>query len=200
MTPIVPGDDLEVETTHCTMCGAPVTGGSTCGQCGTVVAPSPVQRHAGASRMDAAEWATLTFAPFWVFNAVAGADGKLRQKELLALQKVIQRVALTDSPLLDEVLAQGREDLDAMLEAWRADGRTFDVGLTQVRQILDRRVEMADAAAFKGGLLAIGFRVASADRGGLFGLGARISQDEQEALKLVHSFLDISPDEVPQGL
>ncbi|NIP81648.1 MAG: hypothetical protein GWM90_21500 [Gemmatimonadetes bacterium] len=74
--------------------------------------------------MDAAEWSALTYSPFWVFNAVAGADGKLHPKELVALQEVIRRVALTDSPLLDEVLVQCRRDLDGMMAAWRADGRT----------------------------------------------------------------------------
>jgi hypothetical protein len=200
MMPSVPRDDLEVTTAHCAMCGASVAAGSTCAQCGTVVEPSPTERHAGASRMHAAEWSTLTFAPFWVFNAVAGADGKLRQKELTALQEVIQRVALTDSPLLDEVLAQCRKDLDGMLEAWRTDGRTFDVGLTQIRQILDRRVEMAQAAAFKRGLLSIGRRVASANGTGLFGLGTKLSRESREALSLVHSFLDMPADEMPQGL
>lgn len=200
MTSIMPRDDLEVSTTHCAMCGASVAAGSTCAQCGTVVEPSPTERHAGASRMHPAEWSTLTFAPFWVFNAVAGADGKLDHKELLALEEAIRRVELTDSPLLDEVLTQCRQDLDGMLTAWRADGRTFDVGLTRVRQILDQRVAMAEAEAFKKGLLTIGLRVANASGGGLFGLGARVSRSEREALALVDSFLDLSSDELADDL
>lgn len=147
--------------------------------------------------MNERDWLTLIYSPFWVFVAVAGADGKMDAKEVDALHAVLEGTEAGGSQLLSDALAACADDPDAAFDAFRTDGRTVDDGLAQVRQILDRELAEDRALAFKRGLLSLGVHFAQASGGRMLGFGSKVSPEERSSLALLVGFLGLPEEELP---
>ncbi len=119
------------------------------------------------------QWRTLQFAPFWVFTAVASADGKIDEKETAALAKELSEWGLFKEPLVREVLSSINSALADVMDHYRADSRDIMVGLKDVADVLDSKVTQEQAKNFKSALLLIGRDVAQASGGGILGLGTK---------------------------
>jgi hypothetical protein len=149
--------------------------------------------------MNEPDWLTLIYSPFWVFVAVAGADGKMDAKEVDALHAVLEGAEAGGSQLLSDVLAACAEDPEAAFDAFRTDGRTVDDGLAQVRQVLDRELGEDRALDFKRGLLSLGVHFAQASGGGMLGFGSKVSPEERSSLALLVGFLGLPAEELPSS-
>lgn len=142
---------------------------------------------------------TLIYSPFWVFVAVAGADGKMDAREVDSLHEVLSGAEAGGSQLLGDVLAACADDPAAAFDAFRIDGRTVDDGLAQVRQVLDRELGEEDALQFKRGLLSLGVHFAQASGGRLLGFGSNVSPEERSSLSLLLGFLGLRAEELPDS-
>jgi hypothetical protein len=131
------------------------------------------------------EWRTLQFAPLWVFGAVAGADGKVDEKELEALLKEISQWPLFKEPLVQETLLTLSQDFMNLMAHYKADSRNVLTGLKDVADLLDRKATQEQAKNFKGAMLLIGRNTAQASGGGFLGTGDKISSEEKGALAMV---------------
>jgi len=110
------------------------------------------------------EWRLLTFAPLWVFCAVASADAAIDEEEMAALAREVAEAEEYAEPLVRDVFRDLRSD-DAVLRAYREDERETDQGLAEVADLLARKAPAASADAFKQALLYVGRRVAQATGG-----------------------------------
>jgi hypothetical protein len=134
-----------------------------------------------------AEWQTIQFAPFWAFIQVAGSDGGIDEKETAAFHKEL----VTDAPIyksafVREVFLSVAPHLNAMLEAFRADGRKVFDGLQDTARIL-KKLDADQANMFKMAIMGIGKEVATAS-GPIF--GEKISDKEKQAWALCAVALD----------
>jgi len=149
--------------------------------------------------MNEKDWLTLIYSPFWVFTAVAGADGRLDVKEVDSLHHVLKEAQSGGAQLLSEVLAASADDTGAAFAAFRGDGRSLDEGLVQVRKVLDEQLNEADSLAFKRGLLSLGVHFAQASGGRLLGFGSKVSAEERASLSLLVGFLGLPPSDLPDS-
>ncbi len=141
----------------------------------------------------ASEWQTLTFAPLWVFSAVAEVDGKIDNKELDALIKELKDALMYKNELAREVLATIAMDLEGTFRRYKADTRDITVGLGEAADILDRTVSNTESEGFKRTLLSIGIKVASASRKFL---GPQVDDKEKAALVLCAMSLRVNVDNI----
>jgi len=126
------------------------------------------------------EWQTLQFAPLWAFAAVAGADGKIDDRETAVLMKEVSEAPLHKGVFVREVMTSLATDLVRVSAAYKADSRNAFAGLVEVRGLLTR-VDKDQAAIFKFAVMAIGKATAEAS-GPMF--GAKIAVEEQQAWAL----------------
>jgi hypothetical protein len=136
------------------------------------------------------EWKQLQLAPIWVFQAVAGVDGKIDEKEITALAKELSEAHLWKDPFVRDVLLTVGDDLSTLLpEAIRRIGETF-TGLERVADILSLKADPTAANNFKKALLLIGKQVAEAS-GGFLGAGEKVSEKEKLVLVAVATALRV---------
>lgn len=122
-----------------------------------------------ATIFTSSETRTLQFTPLWVFFAVAAADGKVDKVEVDVFVNELSEADLFKEPLAREVLQSVRGDFGNIWKAFQADVRNVVTGLTQVADLLDRKVSPQIAYNFKAAMLMIGFNVSEATTKGLFG-------------------------------
>lgn len=126
------------------------------------------------------EWRTLQFAPLWIFTLVAQIDGVTDKKEITALAKEIGDAPRYRNPLMREILLSLVQDgFDKIWDAYGEDSRSVDKGLSDVADLLDRKIDDETAEGFKLALLSIGKSVAEASAP-LF--GPAVSDKEKAAL------------------
>lgn len=139
------------------------------------------------------EWDILEAAPFWVFNAVADADGEIDKKEIKAFKKVLQNYDEFTNDLTREVLESVGTRYD---EGMNVDPSKLEEELKQVPTILEAKVSYKDALNFKKTLIAIGIHVGNSS-GGIF--SSKFSDEEVEALKKVGLLLGVSEAQLQQA-
>lgn len=139
------------------------------------------------------EWNILEAAPFWVFNAVADADGEIDKKEVKAFKKVLQNYDEFNNELTTEVLQSIGSKFD---EGTTVDPDKMSDQLKQVPNILEAKVSYKDALNFKKTLIAIGIHVGNSS-GGIF--SSKFSDEEVEALKKVGLLLGVSEAQLQQA-
>jgi uncharacterized protein YegL len=139
----------------------------------------------GPSLFNAVETRTLQFTPLWVFFAIAAADGKVDAKEVDVFVKELSDAHLFKERLARELLMTVRDDFANVWAAFGADSRNVVTGLTQVADLLDRKVPPQVAYNFKAAMLMIGFNVAEATGKGLFGGGQKALAQKHQALDAV---------------
>jgi hypothetical protein len=140
----------------------------------------------------AEQWETLKSAIEWVLGAVAGADGKIDQKELDAVKKIHKSASKFDIPFVQELLNSiDPEDFDQITLASDTDIKNGLSCVSTYLKVLDTK----EAADFKKFLLFAGVYVGFAS--GKF-FQSKISEEEEEKLELIgriihhdyHSFME----------
>lgn len=101
------------------------------------------------------EWRTLQFAPLWVFEMTASADGKVESFELRAMEKVFSEWAQFKDPLAQEVLQSINSNLKNVEDLFDADPRRSEAGLKDVVDLLDRKTTTEQAESFKRAMLSV---------------------------------------------
>jgi len=140
---------------------------------------------------DEHEWTTLLFAPLWVFEAVAGADGQVSDEEWQALFQALRGARSHRQSLTRDVLLELADDLDEITAIFREDDAEAEEGLGEVADLLAERESPEIAAGFKAGLVTLAVQVAKASGGWL---SSGISEGEQQAIGLISASLDMDED------
>lgn len=141
------------------------------------------------------EWQTLQFAPLWAFSLVAGVDGKIEFKEFKAFAEEIGDASSYKSPLVRNVLSSIGSDFAATAEAYFADTRKIDVGLTEVADLLSTKVDHDEAVMFKAAIVMLAVKVAKAGRGRFH---RSVGKNEKAAVVFLGSLLHFDPAEFNQ--
>ena len=133
----------------------------------------------------AAEWRTLQMSFFWMYLAIARAEGKVDKKETEAFVSEMRKWILSIDPLVREVTTTFNMEASGIASEVLTDGRSPVQGLSEVAEILDRKATPEQTKEFKGTLLLVGHRIATASGGGVFGLGDKISPEERTVLQVL---------------
>lgn len=144
------------------------------------------------NQFTAHEWATLQFAPLWVFTMVAAIDGRLEHKEMSALAKELAEAPLFRNPLAREVLLSVRDNFASVWEAYRRDSRSAIEGLRDVRTILENKVDSQTANGFCRALIFIGHQVIESSSTGIF--RRKEKKEEKAALVVAALILGVRPE------
>lgn len=137
----------------------------------------------------ATEWATLEYAIFWVFEAVAGADGKIDRNELAALTTAAHGAYDSKNSLLRELWRGVNANLDAIRIRYHEDPRDISTGLKEFVAIIGKKAAPADADDIRRVLMKFGIDVARAS-GGFLGFGEKMSAVERQALVTLGELLN----------
>ena len=125
------------------------------------------------------QWDTLKSAIEWVLGAVAGADGKIDQKELDAVKRIHKSANKFDMPFVKELLASiDPDEFDQITLATDTDIKNGLANVSTYLKVLDNK----EAADFKKFLLFAGVYVGISS--GKF-FQTRISDEEEEKLVLI---------------
>lgn len=137
---------------------------------------------------DEHEWTTLLFAPLWVFEAVARADGNVSDEEWRALFQALRTEREHRNDLTRDVVLELAGDLDEIAAIFWEDEAEAEEGLSEVADLLSERETHEVAAGFKAELVTLAVEVAKASGGWL---SSGISDGEQHAIGLISASLDM---------
>ena len=137
---------------------------------------------------DEHEWTTLLFAPLWVFEAVARADGQVSDEEWQALFDALRAARSHRHDLTRDVLMELADALDEIVAIFWEDEAEAEEGLSEVADLLTDREPPETAAGFKADLVTLAVQVAKASGGWL---SSGISEGEQQAIGLISASLDM---------
>ncbi|MEK1939461.1 MAG: hypothetical protein AAAB16_03705 [Pseudomonas sp.] len=153
-------------------------------------------RMSGFSGFSSEEWAQLRDAPLAVFFMVAGADGKVDEKEIKAFGDLFKESGKYPSVLMQRIMSeltphapQGQALLMDFLERYTSGNFYAPLYFLGVNQLLAKNTEGSLAADLKADLLAFGKAVASSSGGGFLGFGSKISKEEKAALSVIEALL-----------
>lgn len=141
------------------------------------------------------EWSSLTHTPLLIFQAVAGADGKIDKKEKKAFSSALTSNKISQ-PLSAEVLESAKSQFsesEAIPDYTLSD---IALKLQHVDEALKGSIEQDESLHFKKTMMALGLHVANSS-GGFF--GSNLSDDEINALKKVGSYLNLSVTQLQQS-
>jgi hypothetical protein len=147
----------------------------------TILEFNAVNNEAAAAKkaLPPADFEFVSRLPLLVFVTVAGADGKIDQKEMAAFEDLMRLPVCArafKSPLFKALVIFGENALDA------GGVRNLEPGnALEVATIIGRHCSEREFAAFAEDVQSLGFIVAGAS-GGLLGLGSKISRAEREAI------------------
>lgn len=141
-------------------------------------------------RFTADEWQSLIYAPLIIFNIVAGADGKIDQKEVTAFKKLLVEGLLSDIELMKLVTNELLQDLEQLTGEVFAGQMDPNECMESIRNAVDTELTKEEALAFKLALLTIGKKIAQAS-GGFLGLGNRICLSEKQAMAKLAAALHV---------
>jgi hypothetical protein len=141
------------------------------------------------------EWSSLTHTPLLIFQAVAGADGKIDKKEKKAFSSALASNNISQ-PLSAEVLESAKSQFSESETIPDYTLSDIALKLQQVDEALKGNIEQDDSLNFKKTMMALGLHVANSS-GGFF--GSNLSDDEVNALKKVGSYLNLSVTQLQQS-
>lgn len=134
------------------------------------------------------DWQTILLSPLWAFEAVAAADQHPDEKERAAFAATLK--APPPGVFAAFVFAEVRKNLGALAVARANDSRTPLAGMADVRTLLARYPNEAEALEYRRALLELARNVANASGGGLFGRN-RLNAAEAEAIGQLSKLLDV---------
>lgn len=144
------------------------------------------------------KWATLQFAPLWVFNIVAGADGKVDKKEQNQFLEIIKHAVRFTNPLVHNILQSISEEFEDLLAKYEEDSREPYVGLADAINLVNEK-DPENANVFKMYMFVIGFKIATAS-GGFLGMGDKMSFEEREVLHKIADVMNLSQKDLKNAL
>jgi hypothetical protein len=130
----------------------------------------------------AEEWATLEFAPLWMFTGVAGIDENVDDQEVGTLAKELAEWALYKEPMVQEVMLSVGQNLPEVMTRYHGDSRNVLVGLKDVSALLDRKATADQAKNFRGAMMLLGRNIAEASGSGIAGTESNASIEEKAAM------------------
>jgi hypothetical protein len=146
------------------------------------------------------DWRTLQFGPFWVSIVVAGADRKLDEKEAAVLAGKLAQVASGerryDDPLVQELFGSIAQDPGTVMREFNADQRGLLDGISDLADVLKRRIGEEQAQHLKVELLNLGMETAQASPSkpkGVFGRFRKsvgVSDEEKVAMVAIVAALE----------
>lgn len=146
------------------------------------------------------EWSLFKHMPFAIFAMVAGADGKIDDREMAQLTKEVENAEALRTPLLRELLADiTKSDLPTLivesLDTWE-----FEHQAAKMRDTLKEKLGADEYQRFVVSLFLFGLNIAKASGGGFLGLGAKICQEEKDALTKFGLMFGVNPNAVVDAL
>lgn len=147
-------------------------------------------------RFTAEEWQSLLYAPLMIFNIVAGADGRIDQKEAQAFKNLLVEGLLSDIELMKLVMNELLQDLENLTSQVFSGEMNPNDCMESIRLAVDAELTAEEALAFKLALLSIGKKIAQAS-GGFLGMGNKICLSEKQAMAKLAAALHVI--EIPEG-
>ena len=140
-------------------------------------------------KFTAAEWELVKDAPYWVYAALAAADGKVsfftRRRENKALDKVL-RDFKTANPLIEAMIADDSDPAKATENATMADA---EKALNRIAALVNQKMGADGLDAMNAFLMQVGNTVAAASKEGGSGTAKMVSEKEAAALKGIEKAL-----------
>jgi len=147
----------------------------------------------------AEEWKTLQLSVIWVFHAIAEVDGLVDEKEWSALFRTFNEdTNITGNPLVRDVLESVKvEGNQVLLDTFRKDPRSISMGLKEVAELVEQKLDAPQARSFKQALLFLGvlFARASGEIPGLSS-GPKVSEMERAAILTVAAIFRLNQDDL----
>jgi hypothetical protein len=137
-----------------------------------------------------ADWRTILFAPLWVFEAVATADGPADEKQRAAFTRILDQPPAGVFPAF--VFANVRRNQKALDATRAADPRSPLVGLADVETLLRGYPNPDEAVEFRRALVDVGRQVADASGGGWLGRGSKVTDAEAAVLAQLATIFHVS--------
>jgi uncharacterized membrane protein YjdF len=135
------------------------------------------------------EWETLQLSVIWMFQAIAGADKNIDEKELHALTTLMNKAQKFEFIFLKELLSSLRFNINEISDIYAIDQRSIKTGLRELAEILKVNFDPHEALLFKKSLLAIGMYIADVS-GDL--ISHNISNKELQTIVELALFMKIS--------
>jgi tellurite resistance protein len=85
------------------------------------------------------EWKILQFSIFWVFNAVAKADGRIDNKEQDALSKLMNNSSAIINELTRDIITTIENDFKIIYSEFEKDNRGVIDGMREVSDLLNAK-------------------------------------------------------------
>lgn len=136
------------------------------------------------------EWNDIIYAPLLVFGVVANSDGKIEAHEIKEFSDLLVHEPTFDSDLMREIMLDLQVDLKVFLKNVLQGKMDVVATLKHVTDLVDKRVKVDEALAFKFSLMSIGVRIAEIS-GGFFGFTDSVSKNEQNTLTSLMAILKI---------
>ena len=135
------------------------------------------------------EWQMLQYSILWVFHAVAQADGVIDEKEGKALLDVFKGEIYVSSELAREVVESMAGSSDKIIASFKKDTHGIPMGLKDVAELVEKKLDADEAKDFKLGLLILGVAFANASNQ----VGTR------EAILTIAAILRLSLEDLEKG-
>lgn len=143
------------------------------------------------SMLDDEDYKVLAYAPVAVFFIVAGADGKIDNKEARAFQKEVVAGMVAESEIMQRSIIYTLANFEDIFAELQSQKVNMKEKLEQIIAILDTKTSEDEALKFKISLLTIGKSIAEASGGFLGIFGSKISKKEKQALAMLAVFLGV---------
>lgn len=145
------------------------------------------------------EWETLQFSFLWVFHAIALTDGIIDEHEGKALLDAFKGEIYVDSELAKQIVASTLGDPQTLIAQFKKDQRGIPMGLKEVAELVENKLDLDTAKSFKLALLLLGVSFAKAsNQVGTRGVELRISKEEQAAILTIAAILRLSTNDLKQ--
>ena len=146
-------------------------------------------------KLNAAEWALVKDAPYWVHAALVAADKRatknVSQREEQAMVNTLKGYRSSNPLIRDIMAAQGKP----AAEIEKASKNDADVALGRIASIVESKLGGDDLDALNDLLLQVGQNVAEAAKESAIGLGDEVSKKEAAALKELEVVLRATDDQ-----
>lgn len=141
------------------------------------------------------EWSKLIETPLLVFQAVAGADGKIDKKEKKAFKSALSTNKV-DSELASAVLKDANMKYGSEDDIPDNSLSTIALKLQDVHETSKKNIDEPIATHFKKVMIALGLHIGNSS-GGFF--GSNLSDEEVDALKKVGNYMNLSVAQLQQS-
>lgn len=136
------------------------------------------------------EWSDIIYAPLLVFGVVANSDGQIEANEINEFKELLVHEPTFDSDLMREIMLDLQVDLGVLLKKVLQEKMDVAATLKHVTDLVDKRVKVEEALAFKFSLMSIGVRIAEIS-GGFFGFEESVTTNEKNVLNSLISILKL---------